>query len=193
MELMVPLDFVSSLQLNSYLWTGLGVYWLISAIFVQKTKASESLLQRWSHLSPMIIGFMLIFHSGMHFHHSLVLSLIGNLITLKGLLFPAVWARISLGKYWSGAVTLKVDHKLIRTGPYRFVRHPIYTGLLSGMLGSALCAGTCLALFGFLSVLVTFIVKLWREEDLLTSEFGEEYRQFMRETPMLVPFTQKFI
>jgi protein-S-isoprenylcysteine O-methyltransferase Ste14 len=110
----------------------------------------------------------------------------GDAITFFGLLFT-VWARVHLGLYWSGEITLKVGHRLIRTGPYRLVRHPIYTGFLLAALGSAISAATGDALLGAVLVILALVVKLRREESLLIGEFGDEYRQFKLQTPALLP------
>jgi protein-S-isoprenylcysteine O-methyltransferase Ste14 len=109
-----------------------------------------------------------------------------TLLTISGQLF-SLWARTHLGKYWSGIITLKVGHRLIRTGPYRYLRHPLYTGFLSAILGSAIAAGTGDAIIGFAIAFASYLIKMQREESLLTREFGEEYRQFKRESAALVP------
>jgi protein-S-isoprenylcysteine O-methyltransferase Ste14 len=69
-------------------------------------------------------------------------------LTMPGVCF-AVWARSHLGKYWSGRITLKEDHRVIQTGPYAWVRHPIYSGLLLALLGTVLTVGTLQACLGF--------------------------------------------
>jgi protein-S-isoprenylcysteine O-methyltransferase Ste14 len=110
------------------------------------------------------------------------------LVTVGGCLF-ALWARVHLGRYWSGIITLKEGHKLITTGPYRFVRHPIYTGWLAAILGTALTAGTDAGFIAVALVALAFFIKLHREEKLLTTEFGDEYRRFQQTVPAaLVPF-----
>jgi Isoprenylcysteine carboxyl methyltransferase (ICMT) family len=96
---------------------------------------------------PLMIGAFLIFHSRNHhviygqFYDDRAVEYAGTAITILGLLF-SVWARIHLGQYWSGIITLKEGHKLIRSGPYRFVRHPIYTGFITAMTGSAISMAT---------------------------------------------------
>jgi len=110
------------------------------------------------------------------------------LTTLAGCLF-GVWARVHLGRYWSGIITLKEGHKLITTGPYRIVRHPIYTGWLAAALGTALTAGTSVGFLCVALLTISFVIKLRREEKLLTSEFGDEYRRFKQAVPKaLIPF-----
>ncbi len=111
----------------------------------------------------------------------------GISITLLGLGF-AVWARVHLGKNWSGSVTIKVDHRLVRTGPYRYVRNPIYTGLLAGFAGTALVIGRVWAIYGLLILLAGFLIKIQEEEKVLLENFGEEYLRYKKEVKALIPF-----
>jgi protein-S-isoprenylcysteine O-methyltransferase Ste14 len=180
------------LRLNAWFWIAWSAYWFVAAWFVNRTKSSEGLLVRLQHLGPLALGFFLIFHFG----HPLLFGRmddgrwippLATAATAGGLLFT-VWSRIHLGRYWSGIVALKEDHRLVRTGPYRFVRHPLYTGFLFAALGSALTAETGDALAGLLILLAAYLVKMRREEAILTREFGEEYLRFKKEVPALVPF-----
>lgn len=184
---------LSPLSACAWLWIAWSIYWFVAARFVAKARFSEGLLGRLQHLLPIYFGFFLIFHGKIHglvkgqWTHQLPVQYCGSAITTLGLLI-AVWARLHLGRYWSGIITLKEGHRLIRTGPYRLVRHPVYTGLLIAVIGSATAVGTWDALIGVAVILLAFIFKLRREESLLTREFGEEYLAFKRETPALVPF-----
>jgi protein-S-isoprenylcysteine O-methyltransferase Ste14 len=165
----------------------------VSARFNAQTKCSEEWLLRLSHLIQLAIGFWLIFHDRKWFlfygvlYESSVLRIVGTIVTAGGLLFT-VWARIHLGKYWSAMITLKQGHELIRSGPYRFVRHPIYTGYILAALGSAITYSSGDALAGFVVIGATCLLKIRREEKILTSEFGDQYLQFKTEVAMLVPF-----
>lgn len=178
---------------NGCAWLAWVAYWYLAAMFVNRTKSSEGYAQRLLHMLPMGIGFFLIFHdqrSALVGGQRLVSEPVrwfGTALTVGGLLF-AIWARVHLGRYWSGIITLKQDHKLIRTGPYQFVRHPIYTGFVAAALGSALVIGTADALVGFPFILAACLFKIRREEAVLTREFGDEYRAFQREVATLVPF-----
>jgi len=98
------------------------------------------------------------------------------------------WARAAIGRNWSGAVTLKQNHELIRHGPYRLVRHPIYTGLILAALGTAVIY---LRLSGFAGVIVIAAglwYKLQLEERFMLQRFGDEYRQYRASVPALIPF-----
>jgi len=99
------------------------------------------------------------------------------------------WARIHLGPLWSGWVVKKAGHHIIDTGPYRFVRHPIYSGLIVAMLATAIQQGTLYALLGVAVLTLAYGVKARREERFLRAELGEDvYDAYARNTPMLVPF-----
>jgi len=105
-----------------------------------------------------------------------------------GLLFTW-WARIHLGRLWSDRVVKKVGHRVVDTGPYRLVRHPIYSGLIFAALATAIQKATLAALFGVSVITLAFGIKARREERFLRSEIGENaYDAYARKTAMLVPF-----
>jgi protein-S-isoprenylcysteine O-methyltransferase Ste14 len=112
---------------------------------------------------------------------------VGAAITVVGLLF-AVWARQHLGRNWSSAVTIKQSHELITTGPYALVRHPIYTGILTGFLGTAIALSQVRGVVGFVLIFVVFWAKLRIEEEWMSSQFGETYAIYAHQTAALVPF-----
>jgi protein-S-isoprenylcysteine O-methyltransferase Ste14 len=100
----------------------------------------------------------------------------------------AVWARRHLGRNWSGIVTVKQDHELIRSGPYGLVRHPIYTGLLLAILGTAGAIGEWRGLFAFALITVGFVLKFKMEERFMSETFGEQYARYRAEVRSLIPF-----
>jgi protein-S-isoprenylcysteine O-methyltransferase Ste14 len=103
-------------------------------------------------------------------------------------LFIAIWARATLGSNWSSAVTLKQDHELIMRGPYRFVRHPIYTGLLLMLGGTALISGRLGAIAGLASGFLGLWIKLRQEEALMMRHFPADYRKYKANSKALLPF-----
>jgi protein-S-isoprenylcysteine O-methyltransferase Ste14 len=111
---------------------------------------------------------------------------LGFAVTSLGVV-TAIWARYFIGEYWSSRVTLKEGHRLIRSGPYQFVRHPIYTGMLLGAIGRALTIGEWRGILAVVLVLGAHWRKARREESLLTAEFGEEYAAYRRSTGFLFP------
>src|ERR1700733_4932273 len=126
-------------------WIVFVVYWAIGALKTRRTATKESFASRYGILFLEIVGFVLLFSEDAEFgvlgrrvipRGDLVAS-IGVALTWAGIGI-ALWARWHLGQYWSARITIKEDHKLIRTGPYARLRHPIYTGLDLAVIGSAL-------------------------------------------------------
>jgi len=100
------------------------------------------------------------------------------------------WARIHLGRLWSDWLTKKAGHHVVDTGPYRLVRHPIYSGLIFAAFATAIEKGTSFALFGAAILTFAFYTRARREERFLRLELGEgAYDAYARKTAMLVPFT----
>jgi protein-S-isoprenylcysteine O-methyltransferase Ste14 len=104
-----------------------------------------------------------------------------------GLAF-AIWARVTLGRNWSGVVTLKEEHELVERGPYRFVRHPIYTGILTMFFATALAQGHLSGFVGTLLLFASFWIKLRDEEKLMLQQFPERYADYRRRTKRIIPF-----
>lgn len=181
------------LRLSGLAWALWFIYWTIAARGAAVSRWKESLLGRAQHLVPLYFAFYLIFGSTWGptkflREHVLpeVLGWPGFAIVLAGLLY-SVWARVHLGKYWSGIITLKEGHRLIRTGPYRKIRHPIYTGLIIGTFGAVIAQGRLSGLVAFVIVVAAFVFKLKREEKLLREQFGAEYEQYHQESSALFP------
>jgi len=112
---------------------------------------------------------------------------LGAALTLAGIAF-AVWARVVLAGNWSGSVTLKRGHELVVQGPYRWVRHPIYTGLLTALIGTALARGEWRGLIAVAIAAASFWRKLRLEEALMGRQFGETYARYAERVRALVPF-----
>jgi protein-S-isoprenylcysteine O-methyltransferase Ste14 len=111
-------------------------------------------------------------------------------LTAAGVLFTW-WARIHLGRLWSDWVVKKAGHHVVDTGPYRLVRHPIYSGLIFAAFATAIERGTSFALLGVAIVTLAFYIKARREERFLRAELGEDaYAAYARKTAMLVPFVR---
>jgi protein-S-isoprenylcysteine O-methyltransferase Ste14 len=99
-----------------------------------------------------------------------------------------VWARRTLGRNWSGAITVAQDHELIRTGPYHFVRHPIYSAMLGMFAGTAIVSGEWHALIGVVLLAIAYARKIRLEEASLRTLFGPAYEEYSRSTRALIPF-----
>jgi protein-S-isoprenylcysteine O-methyltransferase Ste14 len=169
--------------------------WIISGLSTKKVVHTEGPVSRLLHLVPLGIGIILLTfrYAGGPWLASRIYPQtpwsfwIGSALVACGLGFAA-WARIHLAGNWSGTVTLKQDHTLTRSGPYRFVRHPIYTGLLAAILGSAVATAEWRGVVAFALVLLSFLRKLRVEEAFLTTEFGDAYVRYRAEVPALVPW-----
>lgn len=97
------------------------------------------------------------------------------------------WARVHLGTMWSANITLKEGHRIIDTGPYALVRHPIYTGILFSAWATAVAHGNEHSFLGAALMTLGFYLKSRREEQLLIVELGAPYEAYRRRVPMLVP------
>jgi protein-S-isoprenylcysteine O-methyltransferase Ste14 len=110
----------------------------------------------------------------------------GALLTVAGIGF-AIWARYHIGRNWSGEVTIRQEHELIRTGPYSHIRHPIYTGLIVAVAGTAIVIGEYRALLALALILIGFTVKAKREESMLEPQFGPSFAEHRRHTGFFLP------
>jgi protein-S-isoprenylcysteine O-methyltransferase Ste14 len=188
------MNFFSSRQCIDALWLLFGLYWLISALKRKRTKQRETVLQRLGYTLPLVAAFYLLSQPGAHYGwlgvrfvpDNPIPEWIGVALTAAGV-GVAFWARWHLGTNWSGTVTLKEGHELIRSGPYRAVRHPIYTGILLALLGTAIAAGEVRALLAVGITWVSFYVKARREESFLTQEFGPKFQEHLQHTGMFLP------
>jgi protein-S-isoprenylcysteine O-methyltransferase Ste14 len=103
-------------------------------------------------------------------------------------LFLAIWARRHLGRHWSGEITIKKEHQLIRSGPYRLVRHPIYTGILTMYVGAAVVTGGWLGVIGVALAALAYWRKIRLEETNLHVAFGDAYDAYRGQTWALLPW-----
>ncbi|HLK05060.1 MAG TPA: isoprenylcysteine carboxylmethyltransferase family protein [Candidatus Acidoferrum sp.] len=181
-------------QISSKIWFAWCVLWLLMAAWSKPSKRREFPWQRLEHVIPMVIGFLLIYNHNFAWNfladrivpQNDTVTILGLSLTAAGLLF-AVWARIALGANWSGTVTIKSGHNLIRRGPYKWIRHPIYTGLLGSMIGTVMLQGELRAFLGFALVLLALYRKAKREERFLSEEFGEGFAEHAKHTGMFLP------
>jgi len=169
-------------------------YWFITAQQVKATAKRQSWLSALAHRIPVGLGWFLLAYRGLPPPMNLVLTphtdwvrVIGAVVCVFGL-FVTIWARRTLAGNWSSDVTFKHGDELVKAGPYRFVRHPIYTGLLVMCLGSAIEAGHLRCWLGLVLVCIGFWIKLKQEETLLLRHFPDEYPAYRKQVKALVPF-----
>jgi protein-S-isoprenylcysteine O-methyltransferase Ste14 len=182
-------------RLLGFAWVGFVLYWVVSAFFASRAAKRQSPASRALTLLFGAIPFFLLF-TGDHLWGPLTrrfvpdtraVAVAGVALTYAGLGL-AVWARVIIGRNWSAAVTIKHGHRLVSTGPYSVVRHPIYSGLLVGLLGTALDLGETRGLVAVALAFVIWLVKSRTEERFMIERFGEEYENYRRRTHALVPF-----
>ncbi|HLH08627.1 MAG TPA: isoprenylcysteine carboxylmethyltransferase family protein [Terriglobales bacterium] len=177
-----------------WLWMCLGVFWLAGWLGAKQSVRVQPTASRLVQLAFEIAAFYLMF-AKQNLPQVLQARLLassdatawaGVILTFAGALF-AVWARLTLGTNWSARVTIKAGHELVRSGPYALVRHPIYTGLLLMVLGTAIEIGR---VCGFVALGLAFIgwfMKLRTEEALMEQQFGDQYTQYKHEVKALIP------
>jgi protein-S-isoprenylcysteine O-methyltransferase Ste14 len=177
-------------------WLFFLAYWLWSARRLKRpTRAEPALPRFFKYWLPIIVAIMLMWPTpwldrtvlgDRLLPDTYAMALIGLLLIVAGVLF-ACWARYILGSNWSSEVQLKQDHELIERGPYRYVRHPIYTGILLALLGTVVLLGEWRALLGFAIMFVSFWRKLRLEEAWLSEHFGPAYGEYMQRVKALIP------
>ena len=180
--------------ISGYLWAGFLVVWSLWAIWTKPTERRESAGSRFSYTLFVLAGFYLLFarRVGLSWLNRPILPPAGWVtalavaMTAAGLLF-AIWARAHLGGNWSGTVTMKVGHELVRSGPYRWVRHPIYSGIFLAVLGMALERRQLRGLVALALIYAGFFRKIRKEEQFMHTLFGPGYDEYRRTTGALIP------
>jgi protein-S-isoprenylcysteine O-methyltransferase Ste14 len=171
-------------------WVIFSVYWEIAAKNAAPAKSSEAKASRGVHVALANVALILIaapiYGLGRFLPASSALMAVGLAIEIAGLSL-AIWARQHLGRNWSGEITIKENHQLIRTGPYRRLRHPIYTGLLTMYLGLTVATGERLAVMGLVVAILAYWRKTRIEEATLSAAFGAEYDTYRADTWAIVP------
>ncbi|HWE26826.1 MAG TPA: isoprenylcysteine carboxylmethyltransferase family protein [Polyangia bacterium] len=173
-------------------WMLFGAWWLARAFGTARTEARESHRQRLTHALLLGAGTLVLVVTPEPlrrrlWHPSLPLVYVALALEVAGVGF-AIWAREHLGRLWSGMVTLKESHRIVRSGPYRFVRHPIYTGILVALVGAIVARGDVAGLVAFALFAVGIARKIAIEESLLTGRFGADYADYRRNVAAIIPF-----
>lgn len=158
-------------------WAAVGLYWVIPGNAAQ---SGEFRFYRPLRLFILSVTFALLFwgRTGIGFFgerfapETRASALAGFVLALCGIGL-ALWARIHLGQYWSDKVEIKIEHQLVRSGPYAYLRHPIYSGVLLGVAGTALLVGQWRGVLAFFILLVNYIIKAKREDEILSNTFAD--------------------
>jgi len=176
-------------------WLTWGLSWVAAAFRTAKTERTVATGQVWLYRLLVIAGAILLFHrtsQALGAERLWSVGLDGGYalagLAIAGFLFTW-WARLHLGRLWSATITRKEGHRVVDTGPYGLVRHPIYTGLLLATLVTAIAEATIPALAGFGLISLGLWLKARLEEAFLAEELGAQaYGDYRRRVPMLVPF-----
>jgi protein-S-isoprenylcysteine O-methyltransferase Ste14 len=180
--------------LLALIWIAWLLSWLIGAFFSAPT---EKHVRTWDSRTfhiPILVGALLLSPWTASILDEKPLWQIGTpgiyllaVLTAAGCLFTW-WARLHLGRFWSNAITRKQGHRIVDTGPYGLVRHPIYTGLIGAMIATGIAAGTATAMLGTALIAFGLWQKARMEESFLTNELGADaYVPYCQRVPMLVP------
>jgi protein-S-isoprenylcysteine O-methyltransferase Ste14 len=168
------------------LWIAFWAYWGLSALRSKRGSRSWRGIPLRLLLAVAVIALLTVVHDSDLAIHGTVLPVIGIAIIAGGLGF-AVWARVHIGRNWGMPMTVKEEPELVTSGPYRLVRHPIYTGLLIAVVGTALAVNLFVLGIG-VAVAVFFVYSATVEEENLGAIFPRAYPAYRARTKMLIPF-----
>jgi protein-S-isoprenylcysteine O-methyltransferase Ste14 len=181
-------------EATTLMWNTWLVSWIAAMLWSRQVAARPPLRDELMHWTPTVVGAGLLWFGSAATHFTPLWRTSDaaawglSAVCGAGLLFTW-WARVSLGSLWSGSVSRKQDHAVVQGGPYRLVRHPIYTGLIVAAFASAAVVGQTANLAGAALMTLGFWLKARLEERFLSQQLGPAaYNDYRRRTPMLVPF-----
>lgn len=175
------------------LWTIWGASWWIAALWIGKRVTVAPSRSFSGQLLIAFAGYGALFVEAPRVRHPLwvvppwfgwgMVALVGGGLALSW------WARIHLGALWAAGIVRREGHRIVDSGPYALVRHPIYTAIITGAIGLAAVKATPLSLVGAMLLALGFGLKAKVEERFLGAELGEaDYAAYRARVPMLVPF-----
>ena len=174
-------------------WIAWGVLWLVMALFVKRTVEQPDSVWR---ITVGLVGaaMFLTLRTQTHptarqleWQHTAVVGVVTSILVAGGLAFSA-WARLVIGGNWSGGIVLKEDHELVQSGPYAIVRHPIYTGLIAMVFGTAAYYAEPLVIGLAIVLAAVLYAKSKREERLMVEHFPDVYPEYRRRVRAIVPY-----
>jgi len=182
-------------EIEKVLWLLTGIYWLVAAFNVKKSVKRQNDLQRIIYMCLWVVAFLLLFTNNIGFlflYKSVflqqpVFKISGFILCSIGLLF-AVWARIYLGKNWSGRIAIKQEHELIQSGPYALSRNPIYTGFLLAFIGCAITEGLLKGYLSLLFIIPGIFIKIAKEESYMKQVFADRFIAYKLRVKKILPF-----
>jgi protein-S-isoprenylcysteine O-methyltransferase Ste14 len=184
---------ISSFALGTIVcWFLFAVFWLILRKRVNKNIYEQTAEQKLLAIANFTFYFALLywplfFAPERHTFQSDASGVIGLIICIVGVLL-SVWSRLIAGKDWSSRLAIKETYNLITKGPYNIVRHPVYTGFILGLLGSAIAIGHLSGFIALGIMLSGLIAKIGQEEKVLSSRFPDDYESYQTRSKKLIPF-----
>jgi protein-S-isoprenylcysteine O-methyltransferase Ste14 len=180
-----------AMWLSAIGWIVFTVYWGIAARSAGAAKSSESGRSRLIHVVLLNGGILMLFISFPGLRQDFLppiwgWGVLGLMIQFSFFRF-GVWARTHLGVNWSARVEVKENPELVRSGPYKKLRHPIYTAVLGMAIGTAIVSGKVHALVGVAMLIVAYFRKIRIVEATLRQTFGSQYDDYRRETWGMIP------
>jgi protein-S-isoprenylcysteine O-methyltransferase Ste14 len=176
-------------------WIIFLLVWVLAATSTKRSVYREKRAQRLRYSILLVVGYFLLIN-GRRLPYPLNARVVpdtegiisaGVVLCIAGLVF-CIWARATLGRNWSGTITLKEGHELIERGPYRLVRHPIYTGLITMFLATVIVLGHMAGIIGAVLVFVSFWIKLGEEEKIMLKQFPDQYAAYQQRVKRIIPF-----
>jgi protein-S-isoprenylcysteine O-methyltransferase Ste14 len=180
-----------AMLVSGVIWGAFLVYWSAQARAPTPTVKAETRRSSLKHVAWRELGLLLLF---------LPVPSLNRVVLPNGQLHPFVglgvqllgawfylYAKRYLGRQWSGSISIKTDHQLITSGPYRRIRHPMYTGMITMALGTAIVSTRLHALLGAVLVAVSYVIKIGIEEVWLSAHFGAAHEEWRRHSWKLLP------
>lgn len=178
-------------------WLAFVLFWFASWSWSKPVAERQSRTGRRLYLLLLFVGFTCLWNAGslasvyplnIRFipYSSPTMNLANALAVIS--ISLAIWARVTLGSNWSASVQIKENHELVISGPYQFVRHPIYTAMLGLFLATSIALGTVGGFAGLPFVLVSCLVKLRQEEAFMARQFPDQYSDYKKRTRKLIPY-----
>jgi protein-S-isoprenylcysteine O-methyltransferase Ste14 len=178
-------------------WLGLWAYWLIAALTAKRAARTFSRRPAWKFRLVLFVVLVILIRllASAHLHGyalrrvyvpGALAAYIGAVTCFAGVAF-AVWARVYIGRNWGMPMSLREGHELVTSGPYAYVRHPIYSGILLALVGTALATAPPVFVVFFLC-LGGFYYAARAEERDMTEQFPDAYPAYKQRTKMLIPF-----
>lgn len=182
---------ITLLTIDTLIWVAFVVYWGVSAIGVKKNIKGSGWGRSFILRILAVVAIVLILQATpqwefLGYHFSYGVQVLGVILSAAGIAF-AIWARRHLGRDWSGTPSIKEGHELVTSGPYRFVRHPIYTGVILALFGSGLVNGI-IWMVAFVIFTIVFVRRIFIEERYMMQLFPNQYPEYKKRTKALIPF-----